>query len=146
MIEKLEHWKTVVSDFRDNLASKAVETASGHESFVTDLNVDQMAEAGQDSKGSKIRPRYSASTVIRKRRRGQETGFVTLRDTGDFHRSIFVVFEGDQIVFGADDDKAPKLFAKYGREVLGLDENSFDQLVERVKPDLIDKLKKELFA
>lgn len=144
MIKKLEFWISVLKNYRDNASEKAVEAAIPHERFVVELNANQMFVTGKDSKGADIRPRYAASTVAYKRRRGQPTNRVTLRDTGDFHDSLFANFDGDEITIGADDDKAPRLFKKYGKDVLGLDRTSMDALAEVVRPDLIKKFRADL--
>jgi hypothetical protein len=108
------------------------------------LTVSSYKPRGEDNQKRTIRPPYSPVTRRYKARRGQPTNRVTLRDTGDFHDSIFALFEGDEITLYADDPKAPKLVAKYGRDVLGLTTDSIDILVDRLRPAVQDKFKKDL--
>lgn len=134
----------VFKEYRDNGAEQAVKSAEPLERDITALNVAQMNQAGTDNTGRAITPSYTANTVAYKRRKGQPANRVTLRDTGDFHDSVFAVFEGDEITLYADDEKTPKLIAKYGTDVLGLDQDSIKKLIEQLRPIMQDDFAKKI--
>lgn len=131
--------------YQSNLNRRVIDQVRRNEAEVLRLNTeDQLFERGVDNQGEAVRPAYTANTVAYKRRKGQPTDRVTLKDTGAFHRSFFVLYEADEFTLYADDTKAPKLFKKYGNNVIGLTEQSIGHLAERIRPDLIEDLRKEL--
>lgn len=144
MIDKLRRFERVAEYYRDNLPELLVQESQEFESFIVELNIDQMYHKGADARGFEIRPRYAPSTVRQKRREGKPADRVTLRDEGDFHRSIFVIFDGDKLIFNADDSKAVKLFKKYGPDLLGLDADSLDKLTIEIKPGIVARFRKDL--
>jgi hypothetical protein len=143
-VDKAVQFLRVFKDYRDNAPEKVVGISEQLEPLITSLNRQQLQAQGEDNQKRTIRPPYSPVTRRYKARRGQPANRVTLRDTGDFHDSIFALFEGDEITLYADDPKAPKLVAKYGRDVLGLTTDSIDILVDRLRPAVQDKFKKDL--
>lgn len=61
-------------------------------------------------------------------------GLITLFDSGEFLDSIDSLFNDEGITFESDDKKAVFLLAKYGKEVLGLNEENIRELQRRVLP------------
>lgn len=83
---------------------------------------DQLYDRGVNSLGTEImsyRP-YAPLTVSIKKQKGQPYSRVTLRDTGDFHRSFTVEAGPESFVITATDRKTQELAEKYGREIFGL--------------------------
>lgn len=78
----------------------------------------QMYE-GVNSDG-KERPPYSPYTVAIKIRKGQRYDVVTLKDTGDFYKSLFIDVREDTFVISAHDPKTLKIVDRYGDIVFGL--------------------------
>lgn len=76
--------------------------------------------AGKESSGGFIRPKYRANTVLIKRKKGQPTDRVTLKDTGDFYKGIFVDVRNVTYVIDSTDYKTPMLVNKYGKTIFGL--------------------------
>ena len=55
----------------------------------TDLQREQLF-SGINAEGDPIEPEYSPRTVAIKKKKGQPTDRVTLRDTGDFYKGVFM--------------------------------------------------------
>lgn len=69
---------------------------------------------------------------------------MTLKDTGDFYNSIKIRYGTGNtnhiMVFFATDEKVEKLEAKYGKELLGLNEGSLEEFNELIRDDLINAI------
>lgn len=78
--------------------------------------------AGKKKTGGKIVPPYKKSTKAIKNKKGQPTDRVTLKDTGKFYDSIFlVVIKGSGIYrTNSSDIKSKWLIEKYSENILGL--------------------------
>ena len=111
---------------------------------IAETNADQMF-AGLRSDDTEIEPAYKPFTVAIKKEKGQPTDRVTLKDTGEFHRSIFVKFEGDKIIIDSDNDLRDKLVEKYGATIFGLTKQNKQALIrileKRLNKWAINKLK-----
>ena len=108
---------------------------------------DQLYDRGIEGRGISImsyQP-YAVSTVKRKQRKGQPWDRVTLRDTGEFHDSLHVEFDGEGFYVTSTDDKAKYLLARYGKTIFRLtDENLSELLNNYIKPELTEKLKEKI--
>lgn len=134
----------VLENFRGkSSAIMAVEVAKPLGTLIIELNThNQLFQSGKDGTGKPIVPKYAAATIKYKRQKGQPVNRVTLRDSGDFHRSFNVRFIDDQIIISANDPKTLALVEKYGEDILGLDDSSLSTLKDKARPLLIDELRK----
>lgn len=111
---------------------------------IADTNADQMF-AGLRADDTEIEPAYKPFTIAIKKEKGQPTDRVTLKDTGEFHRSIFVKFEGDKIIIDSDSDLRNKLVDKYGATIFGLTKQNKQALIrileKRLNQWAINKIK-----
>lgn len=87
------------------------------------LNQGQMS-LGRRADGSEITPSYSDLTIELKEAKGQETRWVTLRDTGAFWNDMFVEINAETFSLSSADEKAAKLEKKYGKKIFGLTKES----------------------
>ena len=94
------------------------EAAAQTRQQAADLQREQMMD-GEDSEGNAIEPFYTQFTIREKRKKGQPTDRVTLKDTGSFHQQVFAEAEDKGIQFGSRDSKTKEIKAKYG-PVFGL--------------------------
>lgn len=90
---------------------------------------------------------YSLKTILEKQRKNQPTDRVTLRDTGDFYASLYLVqkeksFEIDSK--DADQTKVNKLLDVYGENIFGVTEQNKVILRELATPILAQYLKQKL--
>lgn len=94
---------------------------TSHEIIV--LNQGQMS-LGKRADGTEITPTYSDLTIMLKDEKGQESRWVTLRDTGSFWSDMFVDVGNNSYEMGSADAKAAKLEKKYGKKIFGLSKES----------------------
>lgn len=134
--------------FKDDL-NKHLEDIilSKEEEIINIVTQEQLFKEGINGKGIKImdyQP-YRPSTIKAKIRKGQPTNRVTLRDTGKFYKSMFLVFEPDGFYITSSDDKAKYLIKKYGEEIFRItDSNLTKFLREHIRKELVNRIKKEL--
>ena len=96
-----------------------------------DQNRAQLLE-GKLSNNSDITPPYADFTIKIKKRKGQKHSNVTLKDTGEFYKSIYADPVNDGIIFGANDEKANKLESKYSSDIFGLTDANLDKDINRI--------------
>jgi len=101
--------------------------------------------SGVDESGDKILPEYTARTVAIKKKKGQPTDRVTLKDTGAFYSEMFLDPREDIYVIDSADEKSGDLQKKYGPEIFGLTEQNQTQYVEEnLEPVFLDRTRKAL--
>ena len=120
--------------------------------LIADLNTfGQLFEDGIDSEGRKlsdIRQPYVDSTIQRKRRQGLPVDRVTLFETGKFYESWQVnILNNADIQIEADTEVGPSydLQTDYGKNILGLTEESLSTIGEFITPLFIEAFQTEVF-
>lgn len=109
------------------------------------LNREQLY-SGVDSENRSLGV-YSLKTILDKQRKNQPTDRVTLRDTGDFYASLYLVqkekiFEIDSK--DSDQTKVNRLLDVYGENIFGVTEQNKVILRELATPILAQYLKGNL--
>lgn len=138
LIDRLEDYKESINTYLEAATIEAEDT-------IIDMNIGQMYDSGEDRTGKKITPEYAPETVRIKREKGQPTNRVTLRDTFDFQKSIWVQYYPDSFEIKASDWKTERLTQKYGDEILGLQDEMVKYLCQNFYlPRLIKELKIKL--
>jgi len=117
-----------------------LEIVKQFETFILGEQRKQM-EAGANSDGTPIEPEYAEFTKEVKLKVGQPIDRVTLKDTGAFHSSFFIVYGPKYFAIYARDGKTKKLISKYGTEIFGLNDVAMSKLLVKIKSDLITKIK-----
>lgn len=134
--------------FKDSLPELLEDIIMDKEdAIVSAIANDQLYRRGINGKGEKIMDYmpYTATTVKIKKRKGQPTTRVTLRDTGDFHKSMFVVFDSDGFYITASDDKTQSLIEKYGDEIFRLTDKNFNRIIRsHIRKELVKRLKQSI--
>lgn len=134
-----------LSHFRDNINTYMEAITMDAEDTIIDMNISQMYDKGEKRTGEKITPEYAPATVQIKKKKGQPTNRVTLRDTFAFQSSIWVQYYVDSFEIKADDWKTEQLVQKYGEEILGLQDPMVKILIDNFyRPSLLNELKKQL--
>ena len=132
--------------FKDSLPTLLEDIVRDKEDvIVSAIADDQLYRRGINGKGKKIMGYmpYTATTVRIKKKKGQPTTRVTLRDTGDFHNSMFVVFDAEGFYVTASDDKTSELIEKYGDEIFRLTDKNLTRIIRsHIRKELVKRLKK----
>ena len=90
--------------------------------------------SGKTSTGGFIRPPYKPSTRAIKRKKGQPTDRVTLKDTGSFYDRIFVDIGTEVFNVGSEDNKESILTGEYKPTIFGLNKISRAGYASDVRP------------
>ena len=110
----------------------------------TDLQRDQLF-SGINAEGDQITPEYSPRTIAIKKKKGQPTDRVTLKDKEDFYKGIFIETREDIYVVDSADGKTGALIEKYGEEIFDLAEKNKDKYIEEnLDPVFMDRTRKSL--
>jgi len=114
------------------------------------LPTSQLFELGEDATGrtlESIGGEYSPFTIEEKKKKGQPTDRVTLKDTGEFYESFIVIpfkggfrIEADTIKDGQD------LQNSWGKEIVGLSPENIQIVKDFYINAIIQKVKKNIAA
>jgi len=137
MIKSLDYITKRLKDWQKKADQRVIAVAKTEQPTIERLNTDeQMFKQGERADGAAITPPYTAFTKAIKQINGQPTNRVTLRDTGGFHKSVSVRWSKTEFKLIANDPKTPDLVRKYSPEILGLSDNSINQLNVFLRPKL----------
>jgi len=140
----LDNTISVIEDLQKNKDKIILNLVSEYDDFVIGLNQAQLYNDGIRGDGSQITPPYARLTLRIKRKKGQPTNRVTLKDTGDFYDSFYIELGSNSFLINARDSKTIDLKQKYEDEILGLTEKSIGELSQFLKGKLIEQLRNEL--
>ena len=134
--------------FKDSLPMLLEDVVRSKEDVIVSAKAnDQLYRRGINGKGEKIMDYmpYTAKTIKNKRKKGQPTTRVTLRDTGAFHESMFVVFDSEGFYITASDEKTQDLVEKYGKEIFRLTNKNFTRIIRsHIRKELTKRLKRAI--
>lgn len=101
------------------------------ESILININTQQqLFKKGQDRFKNSLKM-YKPSTVRIKKRKGQPTNRTTLKDTGNFYKSMRVVVSGDKVIVRTSVAYDKYLIAKYGKDILGFQRELINDFLRR---------------
>lgn len=147
MSRTVKDYMDFILDVKRNIPAQTEGIIRKNESRILDLNrIDQLYEHGEDSIGLELQ-HYSPFTVQIKEMLHQPTDRTTLFYSGDFYKSFSLKFDKNTLTLTieASDKKVPKLFVKYGANILGLSKENQDVFnYEILKPELINYIKQWL--
>lgn len=111
--------------------------------FMIDLINDQL-DMGIDGDGTQIKPPYSASTVVIKKKKAQIFDRVTLKDKGDWRGEIQATSNGSEFVFTSLDSKNAALEKKYGDQISSPNPDSVEKISIQILPSITEQTRKFL--
>lgn len=126
-----------------NVTEAAVDTLDAKAREIASQQRDQLFQ-GRTSKGTQIKPKYRPRTIQIKKKKGQPTDRVTLKDTGDFHKAVFLDVRQDTLVLDSADSKAQKLIDKYDPGIFGLDKTSRVELKPTLQVEMVRQVKTQI--
>lgn len=134
--------------FKSILSQELENTILDNESVIVEMiTQQQLYEQGIEGRGIEISSYapYAESTIRKKIKKGQPTNRVTLKDTGDFYKSLRIEFDDKGFYIASNDFKSPYLLEKYGPTIFRLTDENLKILIHRyVRPALTVKLKEYL--
>lgn len=138
LVYRLRKFKSVLDEELKN------EILRNEDVIVSMITEDQLYELGIEGRGIEIASYlpYAVSTIKRKIKKGQPTNRVTLKDTGEFYKSLHVEFDDEGFYVTSSDEKAKYLLDRYGKTIFRLSNANFNLLLrEHIRPSLTEKLK-----
>lgn len=87
-----------------------------------------------------IVPLYAASTIRIKKKKGQPTDRVTLKDKGNLYARMGAIVDNDQVIIGSDVEYSNHLEEKYG-EIYGIGGRFKASYNEVLQPAIVEKLR-----
>lgn len=104
----------------------------------------QLFELGEDSLGDNLGS-YSPFTIEKKKKKGQPTNRITLKDTGEFYSSFNVVpYRGGFTIKANPIKEDSNLYDDFGADIIGLNETNLQILRVVYKEKTLEVLRKKL--
>lgn len=132
--------------FKNNLPELLEEVVRDKEDvIIAAITNDQLFRRGVNGRDKKIMEYmpYKPSTIRKKQKKGQPTTRVTLKDTGDFYKSMLVVFDSEGFYITSSDDKAKYLIKKYGDSIFRLTDKNLTRILRsHIRKEIIKRLKR----
>lgn len=125
-----------IANINLNKATEVALRARGND--ISELNRDQLRR-GEDVTGASLPP-YSARSVTEF---GKPTGAIKLFDTGDFYAAIKPEFADTSFMVTDTDSKAEMLAKEYG-DVIGLQQDSINELAQDALGQIQYELRKQI--
>jgi hypothetical protein len=101
----------------------------------------RLYQKGIDGDGMPILPSYSVGTTKTKKGKSQITSHVTLRDTGEWFGSFYVVYESGEIKVKSDSTKTSQLTSKYGDSILEFTQDELQNIIQAIiEPEIIKRI------
>lgn len=131
--------------FKDILDDELTLEILNNEDLITEMIRNQLY-SGNDGYTMSIQPPYALSTIKRKLKKGQPIDRVTLRDTGEFYKSLHVAFDEDGFFVASSDQELSNILkARYGSPILRLSNENLKELIwKHIRPSLTEKMKEYL--
>jgi len=132
-------FKRKLKQLEDSINVTIKKTIDSNKPVLIDMNTkDQLFKKGQDALSVKLVPSYAKTTIRIKKKKGQKTSNVTLKDSGDFYGGITIETTTTQLVFNTDVDYYIWLAKYYNTgAILGLNEENRKKLITKyILPNL----------
>lgn len=134
--------------YKDSLSDILEEVIRDNENIIISAVVDdQLFRRGVNGNEIKIwsYAPYKPRTVSLKKQKGQPSTRVTLRDTGKFHKSVYLVYDGNGFYLTSQDKKVKALRKKYGDEIFKVSNKNLTRILNvHIKRELQKRLKQHI--
>jgi hypothetical protein len=109
------------------------ETINRTKPLLIDEQTNGQMYKGEDSEGKQFVPSYALSTRVIKRKKGQPTNRVTLKDSGDLYKSIKIDAKTNDMIISANVEYFKYLVTHYDQNtILGLQPEFLEQYTKQV--------------
>ena len=127
----------------DDIFNEAVDNPETKELIVYLQTVDQLRNRGVDAHDDPL-PSYSPATKKRKIEEGETWQHMTLKDTGEMHRSTDVEVGYEEIIIEMDTIKGGEdLTRRY--DFVGLTDNNLARVSNDIQPRIIEKIEEHVY-
>jgi phage gpG-like protein len=136
----VERFNRKLKELKDTI-NKGIQTSiQKNEQVLVKQQTDVQFDEGKDSNSISFIPSYATSTIIAKRRKGQPTDRVTLKDTGDLYKSISIKANTTQAVISASVPYFNYLVTHYkNNSILGIQDDAMEAFLVRYTLPEIEK-------
>ena len=107
----------------------AIKAVNGNNKGLAELQRKQF-DSGKDANGKQRKP-YADSTKRYKRKKGQPTNRVTLKDSGDSYKSVKVKADMRGIEIDVPTPQFKYMVKKYGDDTIGIEPQALKQYFEQ---------------
>lgn len=133
MLKEFEIALQRIEEVQSKMKSFVTESLKELEPQIIDLQVAQTTEHGEDGFGNELPGPYAPFTIEMKKSEGKRYDFITLDDTGDFHRDKEIIFREDEMEITSTDWKTDMLTEAWGIGILGLQEKNKEAISQELK-------------
>ena len=133
----LNNLNNTVRKLQESVNKSIQESIKANDAEIKQLQTSQLY-SGKNKENQDIKPSYAFSTIRIKRQKGQPTDRVTLRDTGDFYRSLEIVAGGNAMIIRTILSYSIFLINKYA-DILGLTADNWQSFIEQYTIPIIKK-------
>ena len=136
-----------VERFKEDINFHIAQIIEANSDLIIAENVEnQIYSDGVDTKGVSF-PSYAESTKKQKKRKGQPTNRVTLKDSGAFHESIGLDIRDDEFELITENETYKWLRGRYGENILGLRAEFIREFTWKiVYPELLKRAKSVIYG
>jgi len=142
-MDNLDTQISYLNDLSSNLDKYLEEIVLKHKDKLISLIQLRLLNKGIDG-DNKLLGEYSESTKAKKRKKGQISSHITLKNTGSFYAGMFLTLESNVITIDSKDRKTDLLTSKYGESILELTiaegENFTEKTIDQEIQKLLDKM------
>ena len=131
---------------QDGIYEEIQEAFDTKQAEVLEYNTNkQLFKKGERADNARLIPKYAESTKRIKRKKGQRISNVTLRDTGDFYKSIKVDAREEEVEIKTDGSLkySDHLENRYGEQIYGLQPKFLKQFYNRFIKKRVKRLVKK---
>ena len=142
----LNSLEATVNKLKEAINPSIRESVDKNKNIIKTAQTDEQMFLGITAGGSSIRPfPYAKSTINYKRRKGQPTDRITLKDSGDFYESIQVEARPVDFVISTQITYSIFLVARYA-DILGLTAENLGLFVQNFTMPIIKKNYNDIIA
>lgn len=129
----INRFEKKLNQLKDSINPTIQDTVNRTKPLLIDEQTNEQMFKGEDSKGVQFVPSYALSTKVTKKKKGQPTNRVTLKDSGDLYKSIKVDAKTNEMIISANVEYFKYLVTHYSQNtILGL------------QPEFLEKYTKQL--
>ena len=126
----LDNFNNTIETLQKSVNASIKESINKNKRSVRKLQTTDQMYKGKTNQGLDIKPFYKDSTIKIKRRKGQITSRVTLKDTGDFYKGIEIIAGNNAVMIipGSIPSYNIYLIDKY-EDILGLTKENWTAFI-----------------